>query len=111
MSGQKPGDTGNKSLIRDQWTGGHYDNNALSPGNVPGQWYDPYNLVGVSASYDFETGGVGRKVPLKLKVDIENLMNRAQIFDSVGTAVGGVTPLYFTLPGRSVFVTASVPIG
>ncbi len=97
--------------IIDQWTGGHYDNNALSPGNVPGQWYDPYNLVGVSASYDFETGGMGRKVPLKLKVDIENLINRTQIFDSVGTAVDGVTPLYFALPGRSVFVTASVPIG
>jgi iron complex outermembrane receptor protein len=100
------------TAIIDQWTGGHYDNNALSAGNVPGQWYDPYNLVGVSAAYDFAAaGGLVRRAPLKLKLDIENLTNQTQIFDSIGTAGDGVTPLYFTLPGRSVFVTASVPLG
>jgi outer membrane receptor protein involved in Fe transport len=97
--------------VIDQWTGGHYDNNDLSPGNVPGQWYDPYNLVGVSVSYDFATaGGILPKAPLKVKLDIENLTNQTQIFDSVGTAVDGVTPLYFTLPGRSVFASVSVPL-
>jgi iron complex outermembrane receptor protein len=99
------------AAIIDQWTGGHYDNNALSPGNVPGQWYDPYNLVGISAAYDLAAaGGPARHVPLKIKLDVENLTDQTQIFDSIGTAVDGVTPLYFTLPGRSIFVTASVPL-
>jgi iron complex outermembrane receptor protein len=99
------------AAVIDQWTGGHYDNNDLSPGNVPGQWYDPYNLLGVSLSYDFsKAGGPVRQAPLKVKLDIENLTNQTQIFDSVGTAVDGVTPLYFTLPGRSVFASVSVPL-
>jgi len=95
--------------IIDQWTGGHYDNNALAAGNVPGQWYDPYNLVGVSLAYDLASPSP--HLPhIRFKLDIENLTNQRQIFDSIGTAVDGVTPLYFTLPGRSLFGSVSVPI-
>ncbi len=97
------------AAIIDQWTGGHYDNNGLTAGNVPGQWYDPYNLVGVSLAYNF--AGAGPHWPhIRLKVDVENLTNQTQIFDSIGTAIDGVTPLYFTLPGRSVFASVAVPI-
>ncbi len=97
------------AAIIDQWTGGHYDNNALAAGNIPGQWYDPYNLVGVSLAYDVPVPSP-HLTHIRLKLDMENLTNQRQIFDSVGTAVDGVTPLYFTLPGRSVFASVSVPI-
>jgi iron complex outermembrane receptor protein len=97
------------AAIIDQWTGGHYDNNALSPGNVPGQWYDPYNLVGVSLAYDL-TGMNSHLSHIKMKLDVENILDSRQIFDSVGTAVDGVTPLYFALPGRSIFASVAVPI-
>jgi iron complex outermembrane receptor protein len=97
------------AAVINQWTGGHYDNNGLSPGNVPGQWYDPYNVTNVSAAYDF-AGPNPRLAHLRLKLDVENLFDARQIIDSIGTALDGVTPLYFTLPGRSIFVTASVPI-
>ncbi|HQT67135.1 MAG TPA: TonB-dependent receptor [Acetobacteraceae bacterium] len=100
------------AALIDQWTGGHYDNNALAPGNVPGQWYAPYNLLNFALAYDLPMPGRNRQLPpIKFKIDIENLTNQTQIFDSVGTAVDGVTPLYFTLPGRSVFVSLSVPFG
>jgi iron complex outermembrane receptor protein len=97
------------AAVIDQYTGGHYDNNDLAAGNVPGQWYDPYNLVGVSLAYNVV--GPNPHLPhVRLKFDIENLTDQRQIFDSVGTAVDGVTPLYFTLPGRSLFGSVSVPI-
>jgi len=97
------------AAVINQWTGGHYDNNGLAAGNVPGQWYDPYNLTGVSVAYDF-SGPNPRLAHLRLKLDVENLFDARQIFDSIGTALDGVTPLYFALPGRSIFFTASVPI-
>jgi len=97
------------AAVINQWTGGHYDNNGLSAGNVPGQWYDPYNVTNLSAAYDF-AGPNPRLAHLRLKLDVENLFDARQIIDSIGTALDGVTPLYFTLPGRSIFVTASVPI-
>ena len=94
--------------IIDQWSGGHYDNNGHVAGNVPGQWYDPYNVVNLNIGYTINNAAP--HLPrVKVQLNVDNLTNATQIFDSTGSTANH-TPLYWTIPGRSVFFSLSVPI-
>ena len=96
------------SLI-DQLTGGEYDNNGgASNPRQPGAWYDPYNIVNLTLGYTFNHM-VPHLPKIAVKLNMDNLTDQKQIFWSPGTTAGG-TPLYFTLPGVSAFVSVSVPI-
>jgi iron complex outermembrane receptor protein len=97
--------------VIDQWTGGEYSGNgSVSPagGKSPGGWYDPYNVVNLSAGYTFEHA-LAHVNHLSLKLNVDNITNQNQfIFDNGDDASGN--PLYFKLTGVSAFFTASVPI-
>lgn len=107
--------------IIDQWTGGEYSgdtgtnvaNGAAegSPahGDSPGGWYDPYNVVNVALAYTFNHDQPD-KIPVKVKLNLDNITNQKQIiFDNGTNGVGDL--LYFRLTGVSAFATVSVPIG
>jgi iron complex outermembrane receptor protein len=97
--------------VIDQWTGGEYSGNTtISPaiGKSPGGWYDPYNVVNVSAGYTFDHA-FAHVNHLSLKLNVDNITNQNQfIYDNGDDASGN--PLYFKLTGVSAFFTASVPI-
>lgn len=96
--------------IIDQWTGGEYDGNggAANP-KAPGAWYDPYNVVNFAASYTFNDMLPHVSHP-KISLNLLNITNQKQIIFSPGTTAGSGTPLYYTLPGVSAFVSVSVPL-
>lgn len=98
------------SLI-DQWTGGEYSgdtNVSQAVGKSPGGWYNPYNVVNVSAGYTFDHA-LPHVNHLSLKLNVDNITNQKQfIFDNGDDASNN--PLYFKLTGVSAFFTASVPI-
>jgi iron complex outermembrane receptor protein len=100
--------------VIDQWTGGHYDNDGYTNSgkvttNVPGGWYDPYNIVNLNVGYTVHNLTAPLKV-MKVQLNIDNLTNATQIYDSTSTTSGTHTPLYWTIPGRSVYFSLSVPI-
>jgi iron complex outermembrane receptor protein len=98
--------------IIDHLTGGEYDANGAPAGanpRDPGAWYDPYNVVNIVLGYTFNDA-LPHIHQLKVKLNIDNVTNEQQIFWSPGTTAGG-TPLYYTLPGISTFLSVSVPIG
>jgi len=96
--------------IIDEVTGGEYGG-ANAEGNnprEPGQWYNPYNIVNLTAGYTFN-----HLFPhlnqIKIKVNVDNITNQNQIFFDNGDDGMG-QPLYYKLTGVSTFVTASVPL-
>jgi iron complex outermembrane receptor protein len=102
--------------ITDKWVGRKYgvDSNAtaatVSPTNPYNLYgFDPYNIVNVSAGVDLKHGANGAP-PIKVTLNVDNLTDQTQVFDYAGTTGSGVEAVY-TLPGRSVFVNVSVPIG
>ncbi len=103
--------------IVDQWTGGEYSGNtgigneANSPagGKSPGGWYNPYNLVNLTAAYTFNHDRPG-KIPLQVKLNLYNVTNQKQIIFDNGTDAAN-NLLYFRLTGVSAFASVSVPIG
>jgi iron complex outermembrane recepter protein len=103
--------------IIDQWTGGEFDTNgstngggALANPRDPGAWYDPYNIVNVSAGYTFNNLAPHMK-QLKVKLNIDNITNQQQIIFSPGQIGSNNQDLYFVLPGIAVFASVSMPIG
>ncbi len=99
--------------IIDQWTGGEYDGNGQPAGDRnprhPGMWYDPYNLVNASGGYTFNHLAP-HLAQLRVKLNLDNITDQKQIFISPGTTAGSGTPLFYTLPGISAFVSVAVPI-
>jgi len=99
------------SLI-DQLTGGEYDGNGTPSGanpRAPGAWYDPYNIVNVTLGYTLNHA-LPHARQISLKLNLDNITDQRQAFWSPGTTVGG-TPLLFTLPGVSAFLSASIALG
>jgi iron complex outermembrane receptor protein len=103
--------------IIDQLTGGEFDGNgstngggALANPRDPGAWYDPYNIVNVSAGYTFNDLAPHMK-QLKVKLNIDNITNQQQIIFSPGQIGSNNEDLYFVLPGIAAFVSVSMPIG
>lgn len=100
--------------IIDQWTGGEYSGNTGtgSAGNglsAPGGWYDPYNVVNVALAYTFNHDQAG-KIPVQVKLNLDNITNQKQIIFDNGTDLNG-NLLYFRLTGVSAYASVSVPIG
>jgi iron complex outermembrane receptor protein len=98
------------SLI-DQTTGGEYGGapaDATTNTRVPGEWYDPYNIVNAAVGYTFNNAYPHLK-QIDVKLNLDNLTNQTQtIFDNGTNAMG--QSLYFVLPGASAFITVSVPL-
>ena len=96
--------------IMDQVTGGEYGNVPTTSTNkrVPGEWYDPYNIVNLSGGYTFNY----LKMHLRqatVKLNLDNVTDQKQIiFDNGTNALK--QGLYYTLPGVSAFVSVSMPI-
>jgi hypothetical protein len=76
----------------------------LNFGAVTAQGAGDLNQISGTAAYEAPTPHI------RVKIDIENLTNLRPIFDSIGTAADGITPLYFALPGRSLFGAVSIPL-
>jgi iron complex outermembrane receptor protein len=108
-------DNGIYGSIMDQWVGGEYDANGvtktggtLTNPRQPGAWYNPYNVVNISAGYTFDHLYTHVN-QLKVKLNLDNITNQKQIIFSPGQTVSGEN-LFYTLPGVSAFVTVTVPL-
>ncbi|HTH98815.1 MAG TPA: TonB-dependent receptor, partial [Stellaceae bacterium] len=89
------------SLI-EKWVGSRY-------GDVnKNQGLDPYGTLDLSVGYTL-TDGPKWAPPATIKVDVSNLYDSTKIYGFAGTTVANGTPLYWTIPGRSVFTTVSIP--
>lgn len=82
----------------ESWTGGSY-------GDVGGaHWIDPNAQLDLAASDAFEAY---RRVPVTVRAQLFNLLDRRRIDGFAGYTVAAGTPLFWTQAGRTVFVTAS----
>ncbi len=96
--------------VIDQYTGGEYGSAPATNNNprVPGAWYDPYNVVNLTAGYTFNH--LTPALPqVKLKLNLDNITDQKQIYFDNGQNTLGQT-LYYVLPGISAFVSISVPL-
>jgi iron complex outermembrane receptor protein len=90
------------SLI-EKWVGTRY-------GDVnKQQGLDPYGTLDASLSYTL-TNGPSWAPPATLKIEANNLLDSTKIYAFAGTTAAQGTPLYWTIPGRSFFVTLSAPL-
>ncbi len=109
--------------ITDKWTGGKFGTDSNAKANTVSRtnpynlyWFDPYNIVNLSAGVDVPRGWHNAP-PIKLTLNIDNLTDQTQIYDYSGVTSGVTTPaipaqeIVYTLPGRSIFVNVSIPIG
>ncbi len=96
------------SLI-DKWVGRTYDGGGQT---IP---IGSYAILNGALGYKF-VNAMGWLHDASIKLDFDNLLNNTNIDMSSGTTAGATTqypggvPLYWTIPGRSVFATVSVPI-
>ncbi len=89
------------SLI-DKWVGTRY-------GDVnKQQGLDPYSTLDAALGYTL-TNGPSWAPPATVKLEINNLLDSTKIYGFAGTTAAQSTPLYWTIPGRSFFVTAALP--
>jgi iron complex outermembrane receptor protein len=97
--------------VIDQITGGEYGGAAAdgtTNGRVPGEWYDPYNVVNAVVGYTYNST-LPHLNQIKVKLNVDNITNQRQtIFDNGDNGLG--QPLYYVLPGVSAFVTVAVPL-
>jgi len=97
--------------VIDQITGGEYGGAATdgtTNGRVPGEWYDPYNVVNAAVGYTYNST-LPHLNQIKVKLNLDNITNQKQIiFDNGDNGLG--QPLYYVLPGVSAFVTVAVPL-
>ncbi|HUA23781.1 MAG TPA: TonB-dependent receptor [Steroidobacteraceae bacterium] len=96
------------SLI-DKWVGRTYDGGDQT---IP---IGSYAILNGALGYKF-VNAQGWLRNASIKLDFDNLLNNTNIDMSSGTTAGstvqypGGVPLYWTIPGRSVFATVSLPI-
>ncbi|MBB2160284.1 TonB-dependent receptor [Gluconacetobacter sacchari] len=89
------------SLI-DKWVGASYGDT----GNKQG--IDPYNTLNLSLAYTVPTL-IGPMKNVKLKLNVNNLLNSHNIYYFNGYAKNGTTGLFYSQPGLGVFGSVSVP--
>ncbi len=66
------------------------------------QGLDPFNQL------DFSVSWQPKPTPVKLQVQALNLLDSRKIIALAGYTLADQTPLFYTQPGRSVFVGATV---
>jgi iron complex outermembrane receptor protein len=98
--------------VIDEVTGGEYGSapaDATTNTRVPGEWYDPYNVVNLSAGYTF--GHLYEHLnQLKVKLNVDNITNQRQIIFDDGTNANAGDALYYRLTGISTYFTISMPL-
>ncbi len=88
--------------LMDKWVGDRYgDVNAAVP-------LSSYSTLDGALDYTFENGLWGSSKPT-VKVAFNNLLNSNKIYALAGYTGALGTPLYWTIPERSVFASVSVP--
>lgn len=95
--------------VIDKWVGRTYD--------AAGQTFPigSYAILNGALGYKF-VSAQGWLHDASIKLDFDNLLNNTNIDMTPGTTAGGTAqypggvPLYWTIPGRSVFATLSIPI-
>lgn len=90
------------SLIN-KWVGSRYGNAGKQAG------LDPYSTLDLAVGYKPTSMPAGLP-PADIKIEVNNLLDNTKIYDLAGTTVGQGTNLWWTMPGRSVFVSISVPL-
>jgi len=90
------------SLI-EKWVGSQY-------GDTPKlQGIDPYGVLSASLAYTHKQGeGIAWLPAGTFRVVADNLLDTHAISQQSGYTYGAGTPLFWTVPGRTVFVTASI---
>ena len=90
------------SLI-DKWIGGRYGDVGQT------QWLQPYSTLDMSLGFDLSHWN-GAPDGTWIKLQVNNLIDTNKIFALAGYTVQDGTPLYWTVPGRSVFVSISTSL-
>ncbi len=80
---------------------------ATDAGGVNNIGLDPYFTMDASLGYTF--GGEGEIVPAPttVRLQVVNLTDNTKIYSNNGTGADGVTPTFYTIPGRSFFASLS----
>ncbi len=90
--------------LLDKWIGSRYGDVGQTQG------LSPYQTLNASVGYTTQEPMAWLPKGTSLKVEVQNLTDENKIFALAGYTVANSTPLYWTIPGRSVFATLSVPI-
>lgn len=91
--------TGYYGSIMGKWIGGRY-------GDVGTQWLSPYATIDMAGGFDLSQLNSALNETW-IKVQLNNLADTNKIFALAGYTANLGTPLYWTVPGRSVFVSIS----
>jgi len=86
--------------VRDKWVGDLYGdtNRSIPIGN--------YSTLAGALNYTFNDGAANAP---SIKLAFDNLLNSTKIYALAGYTAALGTPLYWTIPGRSVMASVSVP--
>jgi iron complex outermembrane receptor protein len=82
--------------LLDKWVGSRFGDTERQQG------LDPFNQL------DFSVSWQPKPTPVKLQVQALNLLDSRKIIALAGYTLADQTPLFYTQPGRSVFVGATV---
>jgi len=88
--------------LMDKWVGSQFGDTNETQG------IDPFNQLDMSLGYNFYRFRPDLK-PMSVKLQLNNLADSRAITALAGYSGGSKTPLYYVLPGRSVFVTVEAP--
>jgi iron complex outermembrane receptor protein len=88
--------------LLDKWVGDLYGDTGRS---IP---IRNYSILNGALNYTFEGNLFGSSKP-SIKLSFNNLLDSTRIYALAGYTVAANTPLYWTIPGRSVFAVLTVP--
>ncbi len=91
--------------VLDKWVGSRYGNSGQTAG------LSPYNTLDLAVGYTTTETLFGWLPPSSIKVELNNVTDNTKIYGLAGATVANGTPLYWTIPGRSVFASYSVTFG
>ncbi len=92
---------GFNATLLDKWVGSRYGDINLRQG------LSPFNQLDAALSYKVQRPGLP---PVKLGLQVENLLDSRKITAFDLYAGAKQTPLYYTQPGRSVFASVEIPL-
>ena len=89
------------ATVINKWVGRRFGDVGLQQG------LDPFNQLDFAATYTLDRPGLP---PAKLKLQVNNIIDSRKIFEFDLYAGTKNTPIYFTQPGRSAFISLEIPI-